>query len=83
MITPKPCFGRYDGVGLEPGKGMKDLLPDSAEDELDDDNGPEDRLISLQKRGMALPLEIKGQHGEALCFVVLFTEKMIQEEDTA
>ena len=57
-----------------------DLLLDDEDDELDDDIG---LLIHLQKGGMALPLENKAQNGEALSFVVLFTEKEIQEEDLA
>ena len=36
----------------------------------------------MQQRGMALQFEITAQNGEALSFVVIFTEKEIQKEDT-
>ena len=36
----------------------------------------------MRQRGMALRFGITAQDGEALSFVVIFTEKEIQEEDT-
>ena len=61
--------GVFELIGRRPG-----LLPDDEDDELVDDVGP-GPLVHLQKRGMALPLELKAQNGEVLFFVVLFTEK--------